>query len=32
MQIHDKLFTWDMILNDYKTVIGKEFDGYRNHC
>lgn len=32
MQIHTQLSTLDMILNDYKTVIGKDFDGYRNHC
>lgn len=32
MHIHTQLSTLDVILNDYKTVIGKNFDSYRNHC
>ena len=32
MQICTDLTTLDTLLNQYKSVIGKNFDGYRNHC
>ncbi|MBL4617049.1 MAG: hypothetical protein JKY46_05095 [Robiginitomaculum sp.] len=31
MQIYKQLPIVDAILNDWKEVIGKDFDGYRNH-